>query len=93
MQYLVNHDILPIWLYVSYIVSNHGVAIDPNKIGTIVFLPIPNIVIEYVGHIGYYCRFIFKYSIIALSMTKLLRNTNTPLVWTNACTEALIPLK
>ena len=64
MQNLVNHEILPIWLYVGYILSNHGVATDPNKIGTIFLLPIPTIVIEYVGHIGYHRRFIFRYSLL-----------------------------
>jgi hypothetical protein len=43
-------------------------AIDPDKVAVIINLPIPNTVSEvkgFLGHTGYYRRYIYKYAILA----------------------------
>ena len=88
--------LVPFGKLVGHIVSKQGVATDPDKIAIIASLPIPTTVTEvkgFLGHAGYYRRFIFRYSVIALPLTELLKVTDSPPVWTNACTEAFNTLK
>ena len=59
-------------------------------------LPIPTNVTEvrgFLGHTGYYRRFIFQYATIAMPLTELLKKTDSPLVWTSTCTNAFNTLK
>ena len=64
--------LMPFGRLVGYIVSEQGIATDLDKIANIVFLPIPTTVTKvkgFLGHIGYYRRFIFRYAIIAMPLT------------------------
>jgi hypothetical protein len=88
--------LVPFGRLVGHIISKQGVATDPEKIAIIASLPLPTTVSEvkgFLGHTGYYRRFIFRYSVIAMSLTELLKRTDTPPVWTQACTEAFNTLK
>ena len=63
-------------MLVGHIVSKRGITIDPDKIAHIVSLPIPTNITEvkrFLGHTGYYRRFIFRYAIIAMPLTKFLK--------------------
>jgi hypothetical protein len=88
--------LVPFGRLVGHIISKQGVATDPEKIAIIASLPLPTTVSEvkgFLGHTGYYRRFIFRYSVIAMPLTELLKRTDTPPVWTQACTEAFNTLK
>jgi hypothetical protein len=77
-------------------VSAQGIATDPDKKVVIINLPIPNIVSEvkgFLGHTGYYHRYIYKYATLALSLTQLLKKSELPPVWTPSCTKAFHILK
>ena len=88
--------LVPFGKLVGHIISKQGVATDSEKIAIIGSLPIPTTVTEVKGfleHTGYYRRFIFCYSVIAMLLTELLKKTDTPPVWTEACTQAFNMLK
>lgn len=73
-------------ILVGHIVSEQGIAIDPDKNASIVSLPIPTTITEvtgFFGHIGYYRRFIFQYAIIAMLLIELLKKGDEALVWTS----------
>ena len=56
-------------------VSSQGIKVDPTKIEFIVGLPPPKMqkeVISFLGHAGYYCRFIESFTKIVAPMFKLL---------------------
>ena len=81
---------------VGHIVSEQGIATDPDKIANIVSLPIPTTVTEvkgFIGHIGYYRRFIYQYAVIVMPLTKLLKKDDEVSVWNSACTHAFNTLK
>ena len=88
--------LVPFGRLVGHIVSERGIATDPDKIAHIVSLPIPTNVSEvkgFLGHTGYYRRFIFRYAVIALPLTELLKKGDEVPVWTSACTHAFNTLK
>ena len=68
---------------------------DPSKIQVIKNLPIPKTpkkVRSFLGHAGYYIRFIKKFSKIASPLFLLLMK-NVEFKWTNLCQEAFNTLK
>ncbi|MCO5567826.1 hypothetical protein L7F22_021522 [Adiantum nelumboides] len=76
----------------GHIVSKNGIATDMDKIHVIADLPRPMTVKgvqTFMGHCGYYRRFIYMYAIIAKSMYGLI----TLFVWTNECEESFNKLK
>lgn len=88
--------LVPLGKLVGHIVSERGIATDPDQVAVIVALPIPTIVTEvkgFLGHTGYYRRFIFRYAIIAMPLTELLKKTDEPPIWTSACTDAFNTLQ
>jgi hypothetical protein len=88
--------LVPYGKLLGHIVSVQGMATDPNKVASIANLPIPNTVSEVKGfleHTGYYRRYIYKYAIIALPLTQLLKKSELPPVWTPSCTKAFETLK
>ena len=88
--------LVPFGKLVEHIVSERGIAIDPDKVTIVALLPIPTTVSEvkrFLDHTGYYQRFIHGYATIAMTLTGLLRKTKTPHVWTSACTHASNALK
>ena len=67
---------MPFGRLVGHIVSERGIATDPDKIANIVSLPIPTTITKVKGfleHTGYYRRFIFLYAIIAMPLIELLK--------------------
>ncbi|RDX63073.1 Retrovirus-related Pol polyprotein, partial [Mucuna pruriens] len=63
-------------IVLRHLVSNRGIEVDKSKIDIITSLPNPTSVREvrsFLGHIGFYRRFIKNFSKIALSLSKLLQ--------------------
>ncbi|MCO5581469.1 hypothetical protein L7F22_035354 [Adiantum nelumboides] len=76
----------------GHIVSKHGISTDMDKIKVIVDLPIPTSprqVQVFMGHCGYYRRFIYMYAEIARPFYGLLVNFE----WTPECTSSFDKLK
>ena len=76
----------------GHIVSKNGISIDLDKIKIIVELPRPYYVKEvqaFMGHCGYYCRFIYMYAIIVKPIYCLITNFE----WTEECEKSFAKLK
>ena len=87
---------VPFGKLVGHIVSSQGIATDPDKVAIIVQLSQPNAVTKvraFLGHVGYYRRYIYKYANIAIPLTELTKKIDTTPVWTEACTKAFKMLK
>ena len=64
--------LVPFGKLVGHIVSEKGIATDPNKVTLIASLPIPTTISEvkgFLGHTGYYRRFIHGYATVAMPLT------------------------
>jgi hypothetical protein len=88
--------LVPFGRLVGHIVSEQGIATDPDKIADIISLPIQTTVSEvkgFLGHTGYYRRFIYQYEIIAMPLFELLKKGDEIPIWTSACTHAFNTLK
>jgi hypothetical protein len=76
-------------------ISSQGIQVNPSKIQVIKDLLIPKTqtdVRSFLGHVGYYRRFIKKNSKIASPLFVLLMK-NDEFKWTNLCHEAFDTLK
>ena len=76
----------------GHIVSKNGISTDFEKIKIIVELPRPRNpkqVQEFMGHCGYYRRFIYMYAVIAKPLYGLL----VVFIWTEECEESVHKLK
>ncbi|RDX88290.1 Retrovirus-related Pol polyprotein, partial [Mucuna pruriens] len=63
-------------IVLGHLVSNRGIEVDKSRIDIITSLPNPTSVWEvcsFLGHVGFYRRFIKNFSKIALSLSKLLQ--------------------
>ncbi|MCO5571930.1 hypothetical protein L7F22_025681 [Adiantum nelumboides] len=79
-------------MILGHIISNNGIATDMDKIHVIPKLPRPTTakgVQAFMGHCGFYRRFIYMYAIIAKPMYGLI----TLFVWTDECEESFNKLK
>ena len=79
----------------GHIVSSRGIEVDRAKIEVISELPPPKSlkdVRSFLGHAGFYRRFIKDFSAIARPLSNLLMK-DTPFEWNNACQEAFDKLK
>lgn len=78
----------------GHIVSKDGITTDPTKIHVIVSLPLPPIkeVRPFLGHVGYYWRFILDFALIVSPLIALLKNDGDQL-WTKNCTRAFEELE
>jgi hypothetical protein len=79
----------------GHFISSQGIQVDPSKIQVIKDLPTPKTQIEviiFLGHSGYYIRFIKKNSKIASPLFILLMK-NVEFKWTNSCQEEFNTLK
>ena len=76
-------------------VSSQGIKVDPAKMEVIVSLLSPKAqkeVIIFLGHVGYYSRFIENFTKIAAPLFKLL-NKDIDFQWTESCQNAFEVLK
>jgi hypothetical protein len=82
-------------IVLRHFISSQGIQVDPSKIQVIKDLPTPKTQTEvrsFLGHAGYYIRFIKKKSKIASPLFMLLMK-NVEFKWTNSCQEAFNTLK
>lgn len=79
----------------GHLISERGIQVDKAKVEVIAQLPIPiNVkgVRSFLGHAGFYRRFIKDFSKIAKPLTMLLLK-DAPFLFTNECIEAFNRLK
>ncbi len=85
-----------ITLFLGYIISADGVAMDEKKIISVLNWPTPKTTKDlqrFLGFANFYRRFIRNFSIIAAPLTSLLRVGKRYLVWSTATSEAFQQLK
>ncbi|CAM8905405.1 unnamed protein product [Rhodiola kirilowii] len=78
-----------------HVVSQEGIEVDKSKIDLIMTLPYPSTVRDiqsFLGHAGFYRRFIKDFSKKALPLSTLLQK-EVPFEFTNTCKEAFNELK
>ena len=81
--------------YLGHYVSGQGLEPVPEKLEALVRMPPPEDVTgvrKFLGFVGYYRKFIPRYSDVARPLTNLTRK-DTPFQWTTLCQEAFEMLK
>ncbi|KAL1545777.1 hypothetical protein AAHA92_22462 [Salvia divinorum] len=87
-QFIVTEGIV-----LGHIVSEKGIQVDPAKVDVIAKLPYPTKEIRgFLGHAGFYRRFIKDFARIAQPLTRLLQN-EVDFNFDEACKEAFQLLK
>ncbi|GJR10838.1 reverse transcriptase domain-containing protein [Tanacetum coccineum] len=89
-HFMVNEGIV-----IGYKISKSGIEVDKAKVDVIAKLPHPTTVKgirSFLGHAGFYRRFIQDFSKIARPMTHLLEK-ETPFIFSKECIEAFETLK
>jgi len=89
-HFMVTNDIV-----LGHIVSLIGIEVDKSKIELIANLPTPKSVKDvrsFLGHAGFYRRFIKDFSVIFKPLSNLLTKDNI-FEWTEHCEEAFVKLK
>nr|GEX85265.1 reverse transcriptase domain-containing protein [Tanacetum cinerariifolium] len=79
----------------GYKISKQGIEVDKAKVDVITKLPHPTNgkgIRSFLGHAGFYRRFIKDFSKIARPMTRLLKK-DTPFIFSQECVEAFQTLK
>jgi hypothetical protein len=82
-------------IVLGHIVSSTGIEVDKFKIELIANLPTPKSVKDvrpFLGHAGFYRRFIKDFGVISKPLSNLLRKDNI-FEWTERCKKALVKLK
>jgi len=82
-------------IVLGHIVSSKGIEVDKSKIELIANLPTPKYlkdVISFLGHAGFYRRFIKDFSVISKPLGNLLTKDNI-FEWTEHYEEAFVKLK
>ena len=82
-------------IVLGHIISNKGIEVDPAKISVISQLPYPSCVREvrsFLGHAGFYRRFIRDFSKVALPLSNLLQK-EVEFDFNDKCKEAFHCLK
>ena len=81
--------------YLGHIVSEKGIAADPEKLEAVKNWPVPqdqHEVRSFLGLCSYYRRFVKDYAHITTSLNQLM-GTHSPFIWTDECQEAFDCLK
>lgn len=81
--------------FLGHVISEAGVAVDPEKITAISEWPTPMTATEirsFLGLAGYYRKFVKDFASIAKPMTRL-TGKDTKFDWTDACMESFTELK
>ena len=89
-HFMVTHGIV-----LSHIVSSKGIEVYKSKIKLIANLPTLKSVKDvksFLGHAGFYRRFIKDFSVISKPLCNLLTKENV-FEWTEQCEEAFVKLK
>jgi hypothetical protein len=89
-HFMVTNGIVP-----GHIVSSKGIEVDKSKIELIVNLPTLKSIKDvrsFLGHTGFYRRFIKNFSIISKLLCNLLTKENI-FEWTEQCEKAFVKLK
>jgi len=82
-------------IVLGHIVSSKGIEVDKSKIKLIANLPTPKSikdVRQFLGHAGFYRRFIKDFSVISKPLCNLLTKKNV-FEWTGKCEKAFVKLK
>ena len=82
-------------IVLGHIVSKNGIEVDKAKVELISNLPTPKCVRDirsFLGHVGFYRRFIKDFSAIAHPLCNLLAK-DVPFTWSQACEAAFDKLK
>ena len=89
-HFMVTHGIV-----LGHIISGKGIEVDPSKVELIQKLPAPRTVRDvrsFLGHAGFYRRFIQSFSAISRPLCALLAK-DAPFEWTSSCQLAFDKLK
>ncbi|KAI3445221.1 hypothetical protein Pfo_001886 [Paulownia fortunei] len=89
------HFMVTTGIVLGHIISSEGIEVDKSKIELIANLPTPKTVKEirsFLGHAGFYRRFIKDFSIISKPLCNLLTK-DTIFEWTENCENAFVKLK
>ena len=81
--------------YIGHYISGQGLEPVPEKLEALVKMPPPEDVTgvrKFLGFVGYYRKFIPRYSDVARPLTNLTRK-DTPFQWTTLCQESFEMLK
>jgi len=87
---MVTNDII-----LGHIVSSKGIEVDKSKMKLIANLPTPKSIKDvrsFLGHYGFYRRFIKDFSVISKPLSNLLTKDNI-FEWTKHCEKAFVKLK
>ncbi|GJV62192.1 reverse transcriptase domain-containing protein [Tanacetum coccineum] len=85
----------PLGIVLGHKISKNGIEVDKAKVDVIAKLPHPTTVKgvrSFLGHAGFYRRFIKDFSKISRPMTHLLEK-NTPFIFSDECIQAFETLK
>ncbi|GKD61027.1 reverse transcriptase domain-containing protein, partial [Tanacetum coccineum] len=95
LNWEMSHFLVKEGIVLGHKISKRGIEVDKAKIDVIAKLPHPTIVKgvwSFLGHVGFYRRFIKDFSKISRPMTHLLEK-NTPFIFSNECIQAFKTLK
>ncbi|GJX42289.1 reverse transcriptase domain-containing protein [Tanacetum coccineum] len=90
-----SHFMVKEGIVLGHKISKNGIKVDKAKVDVIAKLPHPTTVKgvrSFLGHAGFYRRFIKDFSKISRPMTHLLEK-NTPFIFSNECIQAFETLK
>nr|GEX00188.1 reverse transcriptase domain-containing protein [Tanacetum cinerariifolium] len=90
-----SHFMVKECIVLGHKISKQGIEVDKAKVDVISKLPHPttvNGIRRFLGHAGFYCRFIKVFSKIARPMTRLLEK-DTPFIFSQECVDAFQILK
>nr|GEX17395.1 reverse transcriptase domain-containing protein [Tanacetum cinerariifolium] len=90
-----SHFMVKEGIFLGHKISEKGIEVDKVKVDVISKLPHPTIVKgirSFLGHAGFYRRFIKDFSKIASPMTRLLEK-DTPFIFSQECVDAFQTLK
>nr|GEW01154.1 reverse transcriptase domain-containing protein [Tanacetum cinerariifolium] len=90
-----SHFMVKEGIVLDHKISKQGIEVDKAKVDVITKLPHPTTVKgirSFLGHAGFYRRFIKDFSKIARPMTRLLKK-DTPFIFSKECVEAFQTLK
>nr|GEW70197.1 reverse transcriptase domain-containing protein [Tanacetum cinerariifolium] len=90
-----SHFVVKEGIVLGHKISKNGIEVDKAKVDVIDKLPHPTTIKGirgFLGHVGFYRRFIQDFSKIARPMTRLLEK-DTPFIFSKECVEAFQTLK